>query len=334
MEDADRLAGELSKLLESVTTAARKAEGGDPAERVRHLRMVLPYDKGVAFARHGGIETDNQCCNRASNWLITFVQDRAIDGLKMLRQLTVDTKILAETQAGKRVRVVTKHRDKDIAEAAQEVVARWKAAVRRESVGTMGSIGSATSSGLPSHKEAHHTSASVTAATTITSPVSKVEPLEIPLSGDVIRDKCRKNLALALQKVAETDFTDTDLIVKLAVEIESALFNSHKGVTPSYKAKFRQLHFNLKDEKNPDLRRRVVNGTISPEVLITLSPEELASDAKREENQRIRDKKLFDSAPSAAQQATTDQFQCGKCRQRKCTYYQMQTRSADEPMTT
>ena len=33
-------------------------------------------------------------------------------------------------------------------------------------------------------------------------------------------------------------------------------------------------------------------------------------------------------------QASTDQFQCGKCKQRKCTYFQMQTRSADEPMTT
>jgi len=32
--------------------------------------------------------------------------------------------------------------------------------------------------------------------------------------------------------------------------------------------------------------------------------------------------------------ATTDMFRCGKCGQRKCTYYQMQTRSADEPMTT
>ncbi len=33
-------------------------------------------------------------------------------------------------------------------------------------------------------------------------------------------------------------------------------------------------------------------------------------------------------------QASTDQFQCGKCKQRKCTYFQLQTRSADEPMTT
>ena len=31
---------------------------------------------------------------------------------------------------------------------------------------------------------------------------------------------------------------------------------------------------------------------------------------------------------------TTDQFVCGKCKMRKCTYSQAQTRSADEPMTT
>ena len=32
--------------------------------------------------------------------------------------------------------------------------------------------------------------------------------------------------------------------------------------------------------------------------------------------------------------AATDDFQCWKCKSRKCTYYQLQTRSADEPMTT
>ena len=30
----------------------------------------------------------------------------------------------------------------------------------------------------------------------------------------------------------------------------------------------------------------------------------------------------------------TDEFKCWKCGNRKCTYYQMQTRAADEPMTT
>ena len=32
--------------------------------------------------------------------------------------------------------------------------------------------------------------------------------------------------------------------------------------------------------------------------------------------------------------AATDEFKCYKCKNRKCTYYQLQTRSADEAITT
>lgn len=30
----------------------------------------------------------------------------------------------------------------------------------------------------------------------------------------------------------------------------------------------------------------------------------------------------------------TDEFKCKRCKERKCSFYQLQTRSADEPMTT
>ena len=43
----------------------------------------------------------------------------------------------------------------------------------------------------------------------------------------------------------------------------------------------------------------------------------------------IRDKNKFETTIEAA----TDTFTCRKCKSKKCTYYQMQTRSADEPMT-
>ena len=33
-------------------------------------------------------------------------------------------------------------------------------------------------------------------------------------------------------------------------------------------------------------------------------------------------------------EASTDNFTCRKCKSNKCSYYQLQTRSADEPMTT
>ena len=32
-------------------------------------------------------------------------------------------------------------------------------------------------------------------------------------------------------------------------------------------------------------------------------------------------------------EAMTDQFKCRKCYSRSCSYYEVQTRSADEPMT-
>jgi transcription elongation factor S-II len=43
---------------------------------------------------------------------------------------------------------------------------------------------------------------------------------------------------------------------------------------------------------------------------------------------------LKDTLSAKPTLAATDIFKCGRCKQRKCTYYQMQTRSADEPMTT
>jgi len=42
-----------------------------------------------------------------------------------------------------------------------------------------------------------------------------------------------------------------------------------------------------------------------------------------------REAKMLEVDKSAA----TDMFRCSKCGKRECTYYEMQTRSADEPMT-
>ena len=52
-----------------------------------------------------------------------------------------------------------------------------------------------------------------------------------------------------------------------------------------------------------------------------MTPEELASNSRKEENAKIREHALWDAERGPSKKATTDQFQCGKCRQRKCTYY-------------
>ena len=48
------------------------------------------------------------------------------------------------------------------------------------------------------------------------------------------------------------------------------------------------------------------------------------------EEKKIRDENKYE--PKI--EASTDDFTCWKCKSKKCTYYQLQTRSADEPMTT
>ena len=51
---------------------------------------------------------------------------------------------------------------------------------------------------------------------------------------------------------------------------------------------------------------------------------------KHIEKKMKRDKLKYETKQVAA----TDTFTCRKCKSKECNYYQMQTRSADEPMTT
>lgn len=176
-----------------------------------------------------------------------------------------------------------------------------------------------------------------------TEPTERRPPPPPPPTGDPARDKARSLLSAALDLVP-ADLRDPEACpATVAAAVESAVLADHGDGSTSarklpgarYKAKLRSLLFNLKDASNPDARRRALNGDLTAVELVRAGPEELASDARKAENDAIRAAALFEAEISAKKNlATTDQFRCGKCRQHKCTYYQMQTRSADEPMTT
>ncbi|GAB4832072.1 hypothetical protein Ancab_006092 [Ancistrocladus abbreviatus] len=157
---------------------------------------------------------------------------------------------------------------------------------------------------------------------------------------DASRDKVRELLFQHLSKVsAEADESIREEVdacdpIRIAVSVESVMFEKWGSFTGSEKQKYRSIMFNLKDSNNPDFRRKLLLGHIKPERIVYLTAEEMASDQRQAENQLIKEKALFDCQRGGAPKATTDQFKCGRCGQRKCTYYQLQTRSADEPMTT
>ncbi|XP_059450941.1 transcription elongation factor TFIIS-like [Corylus avellana] len=102
------------------------------------------------------------------------------------------------------------------------------------------------------------------------------------------------------------------------------------------KAKYRSVVFNLNDPENPHLLRKVLLGQIKPKVLVTMSPAEMASQKRQRQNIQIQLKSLSRCVHDVdlKEKASTDMFPCSRCRERKCSYYQLQTRSANEPMTT
>ena len=91
----------------------------------------------------------------------------------------------------------------------------------------------------------------------------------------------------------------------------------------------RSIFVNL---KNTDIVSQVTDGTIKAHTIAFMTHQELSPErwADMIEAKSKRDKNKFETNLEAA----TDTFTCRKCKGNQCTYYQLQTRSADEAMTT
>ena len=84
--------------------------------------------------------------------------------------------------------------------------------------------------------------------------------------------------------------------------------------------------------KNKTIIEKLKKNLIKPHEISFLTHIELLPEKWEQE---IEDKKLrLENKFFPKIEASTDNFTCGKCKSKACTYYQLQTRSADEPMTT
>ncbi|KAJ9684052.1 hypothetical protein PVL29_016511 [Vitis rotundifolia] len=297
-------------------------------------------------------------------------EERCLDALKQLKDFPVTYEVLVSTQVGKRLRTLTKHPRKKIQALASDLIDIWKNIIIEETTKNKKN-GDLENKDYPKSVTAspENVKAEKVQKATPLLKVSKAENIKVEkiskeenqTSGvkkpshnivgppkltsmskcdDALRDKVRELLSEALSKVAgEADEDIMDEVnvcdpIRVAVSVESVMFEKWGRSSGTHKLKYRSLMFNIKDPKNPDLRRKVLLGQVKPERLLEMGPEEMASDQRQLENQQIKEKALFECELGAAPKATTDQFKCGRCGQRKTTYYQLQTRSADEPMTT
>ena len=101
-----------------------------------------------------------------------------------------------------------------------------------------------------------------------------------------------------------------------------------------YFAKVKNIYSNLSSKysiKNKRLLKRLQEKEFMPHEIAEFRPENMYPELWKD----IIDRELMRTKAAYEPQATamTDRYTCGKCKKNRCSYYELQTRSADEPMT-
>ncbi|CAG8479537.1 435_t:CDS:2 [Funneliformis mosseae] len=129
-------------------------------------------------------------------------------------------------------------------------------------------------------------------------------------TGYDIRDKC---IELLYDSLAFDSTADSDIIFNCASRIEQIVLDQFKGEPEKqYRDKLRGLISNLKDKKNPGLRKGIVSGEIPVEEFCVMSKEDMASEEKKARDREIKVANLFKARSAGQTQAETNMFRCGK----------------------
>jgi len=104
--------------------------------------------------------------------------------------------------------------------------------------------------------------------------------------------------------------------------------NHKKMGVQLYMDKLRSIYLNL---DQPEFLKQILSGDIVPQTVAFMTHQEINPGQWKEwiDKKMQRDASKFNDNI----QASTDMYTCKKCRSTRCTYYEMQTRSADEPAT-
>ncbi|KAI3374810.1 hypothetical protein L3Q82_021363 [Scortum barcoo] len=298
----------------------------------------------------------------------------ALDLLKELRSVPMTLELLQSTRIGMSVNAIRKQStDEEVTSLAKSLIKSWKKLLDEPGGGDKSSDEKrkeqstpvvSPSQGSPEAKE-ESSSSSNSSNKSETSEVTANTLINTfpraPGTSDSIRLKCREMISNALQTGddyiaigADCDelgaqieenilyiewclkqmFVLLHIVMRFRKSLFLKLLPKFKNTDMKYKNRVRSRISNLKDMKNPNLRRTVLCGSVTPERMAKMTAEEMASDELKEMRKNLTKEAVRDHQMATTGGTQTDLFTCGKCKGKSCTYTQVQTRSADEPMTT
>jgi len=136
---------------------------------------------------------------------------------------------------------------------------------------------------------------------------------------------------------------------KISRQIEQSIYNSSLQYSTEtniernwtnnifkslYISRVRSIYANLNEDsylQNKNFKMKIIENKYDPKTITSLSNYDIFPEVWEELLMKLaeNDKLKKELKP----EAMTDMFKCRKCGSRSCSYYEFQTRSADEPMT-
>ncbi|XP_046632896.1 transcription elongation factor S-II-like isoform X2 [Daphnia pulicaria] len=262
-------------------------------------------------------------------------QDEALDYLKALKDLPINLAVLTSTRIGMTVNAIRKKSENDeVNNLTKALIKKWKkllpgSANPKEGTKEEGKVSEKTKEPpkeTPSKESSKDKKGS-------SSSVQSSFPALPSTTTDSVRLKCREMLCAAIKGdgVAVDGGGDPEYLAQM---LEECIYKECRNTDMKYKNRVRSRVSNLKDARNPNLRLNFLCGQVSPARLSNMTSEEMASDDMKDIRQKFTKESINDAQLATVQGTQTDLLKCGKCGKRNCTYNQIQTRSADEPMTT
>ena len=135
----------------------------------------------------------------------------------------------------------------------------------------------------------------------------------------ITNDTKRKNIEKGIYNYTVKEANNKNLIKKW----------NNKLFVLIYINRWRSLYINFNN--NTKLINKINRGKIKTESLASLTHQEMNPELWKTiiQDKIERDKNKYDKTLNLS-----SEFYCHKCKNNNCSYYQLQTRSADEPMTT
>lgn len=283
--------------------------------------------------------------------------DVVLDILVAIEKVTMSIELLRMTLIGKSVANVQKRFGQDASgKLAEKLVYQWKA------------VASAAKKAVEGPTETKQVkSASIEAKISVQANSEKIiesikeegkkavpapnpNPLDI---AKAMEDEQYSSLSQIRKKIVSTfaerlnaNTPTSSVAVMLGYKIEDSINTMHSAEFDkvAYTSKARSLLFNVK--QNEQLRIDISEGNLPAEGLVHLTQGQLATSEQRAAQDKINEEAMMErrsdyfkinrdkmAAANGIDPNAGGEFTCRKCKSTKTTHYQMQTRSADEPMT-